>query len=265
MHDTLPSLVEKALAGSRRPLEFYLRENSRLPGPRANLELAQDLGHVLSAALPQRAAHVHALLDDFLDTSRRAINSNTPDEFIVLSGIIALGVCASVYPAWRLETFDTLDRYANSGLWRIREGVALAYQELLSADASVAIERLLALATRGSYLQQRAAIASLAEPRLLYSPKVLDAALAAQRAVLERVHAEPASVRRQEDFRILRRTLGYTVSIVTAASPDAGFTMMRDCALWDDDDIRWVLRENLRKKRLAKFTQDTESLLRLLA
>lgn len=265
MHDTLPSLVEKALAGSRRPLEFYLRENSRLPGPRANLELAQDVGHVLSAALPQRAAHVHVLLDDFLDTSQRTINSNTSDEFIMLSGIIALGVCASTYPTWRQETFDALDRYANSGFWRIREGVALAYQELLSADADVAIERLIALAMRGSYLQQRAAIASLAEPRLLYSPQILDAALAVQRVVLERMRVEPAVVRRQEDFRILRRTLGYTLSIVTAASPDAGFTIMRDCVLWDDDDIRWVLKENLRKKRLAKFTQDTESLLRLLA
>ena len=265
MHDTLPPLVEKALAGSRRPLEFYLRENSRLPGPRANLELAQDVGHVLSAALPQRAAHVHALLDDFLDTSQRTINSNTSDEFIMLSGVIALGACASTYPTWRQETFDTLDRCANSGFWRIREGVTLAYQELLSADAEVAIERLLALAMRGSYLQQRAAIASLAEPRLLYSPRILDAALAVQRVVLERMHVVPTSERKREDFRVLRRTLGYTLSVVTAASPDAGFTVMRDCVLWDDDDIRWVLRENLRKKRLAKFTQDTESLLRLLA
>ncbi|HEY7419028.1 MAG TPA: hypothetical protein VH593_27855 [Ktedonobacteraceae bacterium] len=265
MHDTLPALVEKALAGSRRPLEFYLRENSRLPGPRANLELAQDLGHTLSTALSQRSALVRALLDDFLDTTQRTINSNTPDEFIVLCGIVALGICASMYPAWRSETFDTLDQHANSGLWRMREGVTLAYQELLSADPGATIERLLVLAMQGSYLQQRAAIASFAEPRLLYVAKILDAALTAQRLVLERVHVVPASERKQENFRILRRTLGYTLSVVTASAPDAGFSIMRECVGWGDGDIRWILRENLRKKRLAKFAQDTESLLRLLA
>jgi hypothetical protein len=39
MHETLASLVARALEGSPRPLEFYLREQSRLPGPRANLAL----------------------------------------------------------------------------------------------------------------------------------------------------------------------------------------------------------------------------------
>jgi hypothetical protein len=40
---------------------------------------------------------------------------------------------------------------------------------------------------------------------------------------------------------------------------------MRECATWGDADITWVLRENLKKKRLAKFAEDTEALIRLLA
>ncbi len=265
MHDTLSSLIERALAGSQRPLEFYLRENSRLPGARANLELIHDVGHLLAAELPQRAARVHALLGDFLDSSQRTVNGNTPDEFITLCGVVALGMCASAYPTWRAETFDMLCQYAESAFWRVREGVATAYQDLLSVDPRATIEQLISLAMQGTYLQQRAAIASFAEPRLLYVAEVLDAALGVQRLVLERFHAAPISERKREDFRILRRTLGYTLSVITAASPDAGFTLMRDCAAWNDSDVRWILRENLRKKRLAKFTQDTASLLRLLA
>ena len=42
-HSTLSSLVDRAITGKQRPLEFYLREQSRLPGPRANLELVNDL------------------------------------------------------------------------------------------------------------------------------------------------------------------------------------------------------------------------------
>ena len=40
---------------------------------------------------------------------------------------------------------------------------------------------------------------------------------------------------------------------------------MRECAAWRDVDVTWVLRENLKKKRLAKFVEDTEDLSGLLA
>jgi hypothetical protein len=39
---------------------------------------------------------------------------------------------------------------------------------------------------------------------------------------------------------------------------------MRECAGWNDPDITWILRENLKKKRLAKFTQDTAVLAQML-
>ncbi len=48
-HSTLSALVERSLAGNLRPLEFYLREQSRLPGTRANLELVKYSGRVRRA------------------------------------------------------------------------------------------------------------------------------------------------------------------------------------------------------------------------
>ena len=63
----------------------------------------------------------------------------------------------------------------------------------------------------------------------------------------------------------MRQALGYTLSVVTAAVPEEGFALMRECATWHDTDIAWVLRENLKKKRLAKFAEHTEALSRLLA
>ena len=49
------------------------------------------------------------------------------------------------------------------------------------------------------------------------------------------------------------------------AAPEKGFVLMRQCASWNDPDINWVLRENLKKKRLAKFVGYTEGLSKLLA
>lgn len=264
MHDTLSSLVERALTGNQRPLEFYLRDHSRLPGPRANLELADDVGLLLAIVISKYPEKVHELLNHFTHGDREMVISNTPSEFIMLCGIIAFGICAAIHPGWREETFDLLSHYACSSHWRIREGVSLAYQHLLAANSQETTAQLMSLATSGTYLQQRAAVAAIAEPPLLYEPDMQAAALQLQCLVLERIRDRATADRRSEDFRVLRRTLGYTLSVITAVTPEQGFALMRVCASWKDSDITWILRENLKKKRLAKFVQDTEGVARLL-
>ncbi|MBV8693867.1 MAG: hypothetical protein JO125_00215 [Chloroflexi bacterium] len=264
MHDTLSSLVERALTDNQRPLEFYLRDNSRLPGPRANLELANDVSALLAASISKYPVKVRSLLNYFTNGDRKMVVANTPDEFLMLCGIIAFGDCAAIEPCWRQEVFDLLDHYACSSHWRIREAAAIAFQHLLMADTGEMIAHLIRLASGGSYLQQRAAIAALAEPPLLYGHDILKAALQVQQIVLERLRDAPEADRKSEDFRVLRRTLGYTLSVVTAAQPEQGFALMRECACWNNADITWVLRENLKKKRLARFVEHTEVVARLL-
>jgi hypothetical protein len=264
MHDTLSSLVDRALTGNQRPLEFYLRDNSRLPGPRANLELAHDVSYLLASAVSRNPESVRSLLDYFTNGDHRVVSGNTPSEFIMLCGIIASGACASVQPDWREETMCLLDQYACSSYWRVREGVAIAYQHLLTAEPRETITHLVDIAASGNYLQQRGAIAAIAEPHLLYTSAMIAAALKLQRIVLERLRTAPAEDRKSENFRTLRRTLGYTLSVVTAADPEEGFALMRECAAWNDADVAWILRENLKKKRLAKFAKDTEVVARLL-
>lgn len=264
MHDTLSSLVERAITGNQRPLEFYLREHSRLPGPRANLELANDVSYLLASSVSRHHNGVHALLHYFVCSENKSDIGNTPAEFVILCGVIAFGACAAVQAEWREEAFSLLSEYAGSAYWRIRESVATAYQHLLAADAHTTITCLMDLAAEGNALQQRAAVAAIAEPPLLYSPDLLTAALELQRIVLERMRSTSLIARKKEAFRVLRRALGYTLSVITAAGPEQGFALMRECASWGDPDINWVLRENLRKKRLAKFAQDAAVVSKLL-
>lgn len=264
MHDTLASLVERALAKNPRPLEFYLREHSRLPGSRANMELANDVSHLLAASSSRNLDGVRTLLDYFVSDDRKMAASNTPSEFVVLCGIIAFGTCAAAQPIWREETYALLSQYASCSFWRIRDSVVIAYQRLLIAEAREVIPRLMKLAIGGNYLQQSAATAAVAETALLYSSEMFTSALELQRIVLERLHSTPAIDRKSENFRVLRRTLGYTLSVITAAAPEQGFALMRECASWSDSDVAWILKENLKKKRLAKFVQDTEAVSKLL-
>ena len=264
MHETLSALVERALAGRQRPLEFYLRDQSRLPGSRANLDLADDMQSLLAKAAVQNPERVRSLLYYLINSDRQKVASNTPEEFIMLCGIIAFGACAAAVPAWREETYALLSQHACSAYWRVREGVALGYQYLLYACTQETLEHFMQLVTTGSYLHQRAAIVAIAEPSILYLPEMLPAALTLQRIALERLQAVAPVERKNEQFRILRRTLGYTLSVITAAGPEQGFALMRECATWNDPDIREVLRENLKKKRLAKYAKDAEEVSRLL-
>ena len=265
-HITLSSLVDRALAGNLRPLEFYLREQSRLPGARANLELVNEVSYLLAALAKERPEEVRTLLSYLISDERHKVMSNTPAEFIVLCGVVAYGVCAaSAQPKWRSEVFELLDRYACSACWRVREGVATAFQRLLIAAPRETVNFLMIMAAQGNYFQQRAAIAAMAEPVLLHSAETIHAALTIHRLVLKRVYSSPATDRKRGDFRVLRQALGYAVSVVTAAAPEEGFALMRDCAAWSDFDINWILRENLKKKRLAKFAEYTEDLSKLLA
>src|SRR5947207_6961768 len=264
MHETLSSLVARAFTGNQRPLEFYLREQSRLPGTRANLELVSRLSSLLTAVVPEQPDQVWLLLQ-YLVQDEKTVVSNTPDEFVVLCGVVAFGACATLRPEWHIEVFEMMELFACSKSWRVREGVAMALQRLLPVIPQDTIDVLIELATEGNCFQQRASIAAIAEPPLLQAQIMIDAALAIQRFVLERLHDLSTAIRKSEDVRALRQSLGYTLSVVTAAAPEKGFALMRDCAGWNDPDINWILRENLKKKRLAKFVEHTEKVSKLLA
>src|SRR5258708_3172781 len=206
MHDTLSSLVERALAGNQRPLEFYLREQSRLPGSRANLELVSDVSNLLAAVVSEQPSEVRMLLN-YLVTDAKTVTTNTPDEFIALCGVVAFGACAVVRAEWRSEVFALLGDFAYSAAWRVGGGVCIAFSQLLLVGGRESI----------GYLGG------------------------------------------------LRKAVGYTVSVVAAGAPEKGFALMRECAGWGDADINWVLRENLKKKRLAKYAEHTEMVSKLLA
>jgi hypothetical protein len=263
MHDTLLPLIERALAGNTRPLEFYLREQSHLPGARANLGLVGELSDELASMTARHSQQVWELLRT-LTQDAQAAEGNTPEEFVTLCGVVAYGACAAAYAKWQPDVRVILSRLAGSSSWRVREGVAMAYQHLLVTAPEGTLAYLLALASDGDCLQQRACVAALAEPRL-QTEQVREAALEIQGIVMRRFHDIPETERKREDVRILRQGLGYTLSVVVAAQPEPGFALLRECASWSDPDVNWILRENLKKKRLLKFTEYRAHLAQMLA
>jgi hypothetical protein len=219
--------------------EFLLRE-SGLPGPRGNLELAQvvaDLG-------------TQKLFERYLCYDADQAPTNSPYEFLAFCGVVGLG---RLLAEGKSEMLATLRRCAADRRWRIREAVAMALQRLGDEDMSALIQAMKTWST-GTPLEQRAAAAALCEPRLLSQAKHARAVL----RILDKITASLRKVenRRSEDCLALRKGLGYCWSVAVAALPDEGKRLMEKWLVDSDKDIHWIMRENLKKDRLARADAD---------
>jgi hypothetical protein len=220
--------------------ESYLATRSGLPGPRGNLEL------------------LHAVADVAAPGQLRSWAAGT-DEYLAACGAAGLGrLVAEGDP----DAVGELTVLAADDRWRVREGVAMALQ--LIGDAVPARMREIAETwAGGAPLVQRAAIAGLCEPRLLSTEADAQFAVTILDRVTGSLASLPSARRRDADVRTLRQALGYCWSVAVVAAPGAGFPALERLATTGDDDVRWVVRENLKKTRLTRA--DPEGAARLLA
>ncbi len=221
--------------------EPYLRAHSGLPGPRGNLELAHAVAQEgtesqfrrWSALTPEEAPE------------------NTPEAFLAFCGVLGLGaVLARGGPGGATPPLQALRLRAADPRWRIREAVATALQLWGDAD----MDGLLTEMTRwaaGNYYEQRAAAAALCEPRLLTEPSRTHRVLDVLDDITAAIAAAPTVDRKTDPFRTLRQAMGYCWSVAVAADPAAGVPAFRRWLAEDDFDVRWIMRENLGKKRIA--------------
>ena len=126
----------------------------------------------------------------------------------------------------------------------------MAMQRVGDADFAVLLAETEAWAD-GSALERRAAVAALCEPRLLRPAEHARAVL----ALLARITGQLPSLpeRGSDAFRVLRQALGYGWSVAVVALPEEGKAAFEQLLASDDRDIRWVVRENLRKRRLDRM------------
>jgi hypothetical protein len=220
--------------------EPYLLENSGLPGPRGNLELAQaaaEEGH------PAQFAAWRSLTPEQAPV-------NSPQEFLVFCGVLGLG--------WQLAAGDTqalaeLRSFANDPRWRTREAVAQAVQQAALTQPELVLAEMHAWAV-GTPLEQRAAAAALCEPALIGSVLPAGEIFDVLDTIME--HLPPTNERRTQTFRTLRQGLGYCWSVAVAGDPEMGKARMERWLVHPDIDIQWMMRNNLKKNRLERMDPD---------
>jgi hypothetical protein len=62
--------------------------------------------------------------------------------------------------------------------------------------------------------------------------------------------------RKSEEFGVLKKGLGYCWSVAVAAFPSKGKSAMEKWFSCSDKDIKWIMKENLKKNRLIKMDSD---------
>jgi hypothetical protein len=218
----------RAQLRSLRGWESFLLAESNLPGPRANLELAQ-------------AAADEGSLDQFRAWLR------SPHEYLTLCGAIGLG---RLVADGELALLAELRAAANDPRWRVREGVAMGLQRFGTHNWAGLLETLRDW-SNGSLLERRAVVAAVCEPPLLRSEPAAEAALELLDSITTSLRQEEK--RSDESFRVLRQALAYGWSVAVAAAPGAGKPLLEKWLASEDKDIAWLARENLKKDRLKRM------------
>jgi hypothetical protein len=217
--------------------EPYLLQESGLPGPRGNLELAQvvaDEGE-------------RGLFEHFLAYTPQAAPTNDPHEFLAFCGVVGLG---RLLAKGDNKILNQLRPFASDPRWRLREGVAMALQRLGKQDMRRLLDAMQEWAN-GTWLEKRAAAAALAEPVLLHKEKEAMEAL----QILDRITAcmENSIEGKNEGFKVLQQGMGYCWSVVTAAAPEQGKRLMEKWLACPDRVIQRIMQENLKKNRLVRM------------
>jgi len=217
--------------------EPYLLQESGLPGPRGNLELAQVV-----ADEGDRELFRH-----FLTYTPQVALVNDPHEFLAFCGVVGLG---RLLAEGDEKILDQLRPFASDPRWRLREGVAMALQRLGKKNMAFLL-RALEEWSLGTWLEKRAAAAALAEPVLLHAKN--DALHALQ--ILDHITAsmEDSAESKTIDFKILQQGLGYCWSVVVAAAPQEGKRLMEKWLACPDRAIHRFMQENLKKNRLMRL------------
>jgi hypothetical protein len=220
--------------------DSFLLKESGLPGKRGNLELAQAVADEGDGELFERYLA--------FDPGKAPVNS--PHEFLAFCGVVGLGKLLS---EGKMEVLKTLRPFASDPRWRIREGVAMALQRLGRVDMDSLLQEMEQW-SKGNLLEKRAAAAALCEPNLLREEKQVERVL----RILNEITASIQGVedRKSDGFKALRKGLGYCWSVAVVALPEEGKEMMERWFASDDKDVLWIMKQNLRKKRLTRMDAD---------
>jgi hypothetical protein len=222
-------------------LRTYLLENSNLPGPRGNLELAHAAALEISADL----------LCEWTKITAEEAPVNSPEEFLTFCGVLGQG---RLFNEGDGRALDRIFWAASDLRWRTREAAAMALQFIGKKDLHKLTRILVPRFSNGNPFEQRCAVAAICEPELLRQKIVEHFAI--QMLDIITLSFSQNTRRKDEGFIALKKGLAYGWSVALAANMEYGKRFMEKWLQFADKDVRWVMQENLKKNRLIRLDEE---------
>ena len=215
----------------------YLMKESGLPGPRGNLVLAQAFAEFGD----------EEKIKNYTSIKLENAPTNSAKVFLTFCGVVGLGTLIN---KGKKKYLPQLRGFASDSRWRIREAVAMALQRVGDADIDFLLQEMKEW-SKGNLLEKRAAAAALCEPRLLKSGKIVLVVL----DILDDVTSSIVGFQETKDeaFDVLKKGLAYCWSVAVVACPEKGKKLMEKWVASNDKNIIWIMKENLKKNRLARM------------
>lgn len=222
----------KPILTNKEALEKFVIENSNLPGPRGNLELAFALAEIYDD---------FDTLQDWLKITEDQAGVNDPRLFLPFCSAVCLGKIYTKKKDQRI--IEILKDLANDGRWRMREAVAFGFQ-IIGENNFDELEKIFSEWVRESNnLEKRAILVSLAHPPFLNENNA--------KFCFEITDIVLGNMNRKNDFEVLKKGLEFTISVFVAANPELGFGFIEKW-IGKDKVIDKIMKENLKKNRLVR-------------
>jgi len=232
----------KPIIDNPRTLEKFIIENSNLPGPRGNLELAYALAEIYD--------NLDVLLK-WLEITEDQADVNNPKSFPAFCAAVCLG---KIYTKTKDKNLiSILKKLANDGRWRMREAVAFGFQNIGESNFNDLKSIFSGWIKQSNNLEKRAILVSLAHPRFLDEENA--------KFCFEITDIVLRKMDRENNFDVLKKGLEFTISVFAAANPKLGFSFIKKW-IGKDKIIDRIMKENLKKNRLVKkYPEEVKSLL----
>lgn len=252
--ELLPHLETFLVGGGKDNLWGFIKANSDLPGPRANLELASVFAEAIAGRDEEERDRLWVLCKSMVQLSHEEAPVNSPQEFIPFCGAVGIGEMGSLADIFYVQALSELRELSRDPRWRMREAVRIGLQSLLQKHPEKTLLTLQSWVPDRDLLEMRAVVAAVGDPDLLRAPEFAHSALKIHAEIFD--HVRSIGNRKTDAFRVLRKALGYTLSLVVVEIPDRGFELVDVLISSGDPDLLWIVRSNLKKKRMLKNFHD---------
>ncbi len=237
-------------SGDESDLIQYLLSNSNLPSRRANLELAKAFIMILEDYWGKKETLFWNFIKSQIEINPDQAPTNDPLEFLPFCATWALGSIGTTSEVYYRETIQLLKQLANDPRWRIREAVAKGIYKLNEVKGQSMLKELQTWIVKDHWLRMRAVVTGVAGPSLLKDEETAKQALEFHKEVFNQIRN--SKDRKSEEFKVLRKGLSYSLSVVVQAIPKDGFEYLEELITFQDQDILYVVKQNLKKNRLIK-------------